>query len=178
MYVTSQWFHVTPPPLDTRRCDYIVQLEILSNSLSRDPYGQIYRDGKQSPNCSKICSIRRFPWGNCLLQRIQQAFRWVFGEESRMKINRLSGHLKHCACFPSIYGICAATAYHRACWKSQIWATSLFPLLLRWYQTETLHLCVPNKSSTWICTSVQTDYGERENLQPSATTGFGTAGKC
>lgn len=40
-----------------------------------------------------------------------------------------------------------------------------------------LRLCVTNKSSTSICTSVQTDWGNSECRQPSATTSFGTTEK-
>lgn len=54
------------------------------------------------------------------------------------------------------------------------------PLLFshyNWSDFTTEALCATNKSSTSICTSVQTDCGDSECLQPSATIGFGTTGK-
>lgn len=77
---------------------------------------------------------------------------------------------------PFLCGICAATAYQKVCWKSQIWAT--FPIATEVISPLKLCICVlPTRAAPRPAPQCRTDRGESEHLQPSTTTGSGTTDK-
>lgn len=99
MYVTSQWFHVTPLLLIPGAVITQSSWKFLAILFQETPMVRFTEMGNNPKTAPNFAELEDFHKEIALYKGKQEAFRWVFGEESRMKINWLLGHLKYRARF-------------------------------------------------------------------------------